>query len=98
MAASVWSQIAGDPGAPLIALVHGSMDRSAGLLRLSRRLDGDHRVLRYDRRGYGRSVDVEGPRSVAANIDDLEVLLADACEPSAPASHASRGHTQSLPP
>ena len=31
------------------------MDRSAGMLKLSRQLDDDFRVLRYDRRGYGRS-------------------------------------------
>ena len=51
------------------------MDRSAGLLRLSRRLDATHRVIRYDRRGYGRSVDVGPPWTVEANIDDLEALL-----------------------
>ena len=51
------------------------MDRSAGLLRLSRRLDTDHRVIRYDRRGYGRSADVGPPWTVEANIDDLEAVL-----------------------
>ena len=51
----IWSHEAGPPGAPPVVLVHGAMDRSAGMLRLSRRLDETHRVLRYDRRGYGRS-------------------------------------------
>ena len=37
------------------------MDRSAGMLKLSRRLDGDFRVLRYDRSGYGRSFPHPGP-------------------------------------
>ena len=36
------------------------MDRSAGLLKLSRRLDDEHLVLRYDRRGYGRSARTTG--------------------------------------
>ncbi len=75
MSASVWAEAAGDPTAPLVAVVHGSMDRSAGLLRLSRRLDASHRVVRYDRRGYGRSGDVGPPWTVDANIDDLEALL-----------------------
>jgi len=75
MSASVSSEAAGDPTAPLVVVVHGSMDRSAGLLRLSRRLDASHHVLRYDRRGYGRSVEVGPPWTVDANIDDLEALL-----------------------
>ncbi len=77
MTARVWSESAGDPSGPLISVVHGSMDRSAGLLRLSRRLDGEHRVLRFDRRGYGRSTDVGPPWTAESNIDDLERLLVD---------------------
>ena len=38
---AIWSEEAGPAGAPLVVLVHGSMDRSAGLLKLSRRLDDD---------------------------------------------------------
>jgi pimeloyl-ACP methyl ester carboxylesterase len=72
----VWSETAGDTGAPLVVVVHGSMDRSAGLLRLSRRLDATHCVVRYDRRGYGRSAGVGPPWTVEANVDDLEALLA----------------------
>jgi pimeloyl-ACP methyl ester carboxylesterase len=71
----IWSTTSGDEGAPLVALVHGSMDRSAGVLRLSRRLDARFRVLRYDRRGYGRSSAAPGPWTVAANVDDLERLV-----------------------
>jgi pimeloyl-ACP methyl ester carboxylesterase len=81
MSAQLWSQSAGDRTSPDAVVVHGSMDRSAGLLRLSRRLDPHYRVLRYDRRGYGRSVEVGSPWTVEANIDDLEALLV---------SHASR--------
>ena len=76
MTAPVWFEVAGDETSPSAAVVHGSMDRSAGLLRLSRRLDATHRVLRYDRRGYGRSVDVGPPWTVEANVADLEGLLA----------------------
>ncbi len=74
-AARVWSDAAGDRSSPPAVVVHGSMDRSAGLLRLSRRLDAEHRVIRYDRRGYGRSAHVGPPWTVEANIDDLEDLL-----------------------
>ena len=46
----IWSHEAGPAGAPLIALVHGAMDRSASMVLLSRRLDDTYRVLRYDQR------------------------------------------------
>lgn len=76
MSATIWSEEAGAPDAPLIALVHGSLDRSAGLLRLSRRLDAQFRVLRYDRRGYGRSAPHPGPYGVDEQVADLVALLA----------------------
>lgn len=75
MTTPLWSEEAGDPGAPLLALVHGSLDRSAGLLKLSRRLDDRFRVLRYDRRGYGRSSPHDGPFGVADQVADLVALL-----------------------
>ena len=83
MPARLWSEAAGDPEAPLVVVVHGSMDRSAGLLRLSRRLDTEQRVLRYDRRGYGRSMGAGPPWTVEANIDDLEAVLERASGPPA---------------
>jgi len=65
----------------LIAIVHGTMDRSTSMLRLSRKLDQRFRVLRYDRRGYGRSVPAEGahqgPFDMARQVDDLVALLDD---------------------
>ena len=74
-ASGIWSEEAGDPDAPLIVLVHGSMDRSAGLLKLSRRLDDRFRVLRYDRRGYGRSTPHDGPFGMDGQVDDLVDVL-----------------------
>ncbi|MDP2290524.1 MAG: alpha/beta hydrolase [Actinomycetota bacterium] len=75
----IWAEEAGDPSHPLIVLVHGAMDRSAGLLKLSRRLDQQFRVLRYDRRGYGRSVPAEGshegPFDMGNQVADLMQLL-----------------------
>lgn len=73
-ASPVWSHETGC--GPLVALVHGSMDRSAGLLRLSRRLDGRARVVRYDRRGYGRSAPHPGPFGMDDQVADLVGVLA----------------------
>jgi pimeloyl-ACP methyl ester carboxylesterase len=76
----IWADEDGPHDAPLIVLIHGSMDRSTGMLRLSRRLDQRFRVLRYDRRGYGRSVDDSGshpgPFGMHDQVDDLVGLLA----------------------
>jgi pimeloyl-ACP methyl ester carboxylesterase len=68
---------AGSPADPLIVLVHGAMDRSAGMLRLSRRLDDSFHVLRYDRRGYGRSIGVGPPFTIADHVRDLESLVVE---------------------
>ena len=59
----------------LVVLIHGAMDRAAGLARLARRLDDRCRVLRYDRRGYGRQIEHLGPYTVEANVADLMELL-----------------------
>lgn len=73
---AIWAEEAGHQAHPLVALVHGAMDRSAGLLKLSRRLDHEYRVLRYDRRGYGRSAPHDGPFDMPAQVTDLVGLLA----------------------
>jgi len=69
-----WS---GPDGAPLVALVHGAMDRGAGLARVARKLDAVARTVRYDRRGYGRNVDHPGPFTIAGNVDDLIEVLGE---------------------
>jgi len=73
----LWSALAGKTSDPLIVLVHGSMDRSAGLLKLSRRLGSQFEVLRYDRRGYGRSVACSGPYTMQDQVDDLARTIAE---------------------
>lgn len=72
---ALWSEAAGPRDAPVVVLVHGSMDRSAGLLRLSRRLDDRFRVIRYDRRGYGRSIGMPPGFGIVAQVDDLRAVL-----------------------
>ena len=64
----------GPADAPVVAVVHGSMDRAAGMIRIARRLRPRFRVVRYDRRGYGRSVH-EGPFGMDAQVEDLVAVL-----------------------
>lgn len=58
-----------------IVLVHGSLDRSAGMARLARELQSHYRVIRYDRRGYARSSNLDGPLTVQQHIADLIEII-----------------------
>ncbi len=73
----LWVDEAGAEDAPLVVLVHGSMDRSTSFAKVVRRLRDDFRVLSYDRRGYGRSVAVGGPFTMGRQVDDLLSVMAD---------------------
>jgi pimeloyl-ACP methyl ester carboxylesterase len=65
----------GPPGAPLVVLIHGTMDRSTSFHKTMGVL-GDCSLLAYDRRGYARSRFAE-PRAttVSDHVDDLLELL-----------------------
>jgi pimeloyl-ACP methyl ester carboxylesterase len=64
--------VEGPADAPPLVVVHGAPDRSAAFRRALRELDATNlRVVRYDRRGYGRSVRAEPARSMADHADDL---------------------------
>jgi pimeloyl-ACP methyl ester carboxylesterase len=69
----IWAQEVGE--GPLVALVHGTMDRSGGMLRVRRVLQSSCTVLRYDRRGYARSLAAGPPTSFRQQVDDLAGLL-----------------------
>ncbi len=89
----VWRTITGPAGEAHVVLVHGSLDRSAGLLRLSRRLDERCRVTRYDRRGYGRSIDLAGPFDIDAHVADLvEIVGGDPGRPCVVVGHSYGGN------
>jgi pimeloyl-ACP methyl ester carboxylesterase len=60
----------GPPGSARVVLVHGSMDRAASFLKVTRRLP-ELDVVRYDRRGYGRSLGAGTASSIAEHVDDL---------------------------
>jgi pimeloyl-ACP methyl ester carboxylesterase len=66
---------AGAPG-PLVVLVHGSLDRCAAFARVvaNEPLRGRH-TIRYDRRGYGKSVDVGPPAGLEDHVDDLLAIV-----------------------
>ena len=61
------------PGAARVVVVHGAMDRSTSFGRVARHLD-DLEVVRYDRRGYGRSIEV-GPGDLDDDVADLLTVL-----------------------
>lgn len=61
-------------GAAQVVIVHGSLDRSASFARVARHLD-DLRVLRYDRRGYGRSIHCGPATSFHQQVDDLAAVV-----------------------
>lgn len=72
---SIWSATTGPAGAIHVVLIHGSLDRSAGMLKLSRRLDDSFRVTRFDRRGYGRSNPHPGPFAIDDHVHDLVSVI-----------------------
>jgi pimeloyl-ACP methyl ester carboxylesterase len=69
----LWVQEVGD--GPVVVLVHGAMDRSGGMLRVRRALQDEFRVVRYDRRGYGRSLAAGAPSSVDQQVEDLAAVV-----------------------
>lgn len=92
MTARIWAAASGPADGVPVVLVHGSLDRSAGLLKLSRRLDHRCRVTRYDRRGYGRSLAVGGPFEMALQVADLVEVIGGAVAPCVVVGHSYGGN------
>ncbi|MDE0803338.1 MAG: alpha/beta hydrolase [Acidimicrobiales bacterium] len=86
-ASGVWRTEHGS--GPTVVLVHGTMDRSTSFGRVVRALD-DHHVVRYDRRGYGRSVALGPPAHFDQQVDDLLDVL-DGSEAAVVAGHSYGG-------
>ena len=76
------------PGVPTVVLVHGSLDRSSAFARVQRHLE-DLRVVRYDRRGYGRSLHLGPSATFSTQVDDLTGVVGD--EPSVVVGHSLGG-------
>lgn len=74
-------QVDGSNPATTVVFIHGAADRGAAFARVGRHLPGVQ-LVRYDRRGYGRSVGARppevttGPALLAAQIDDLVAVVA----------------------
>ncbi len=62
---------------PALVLVHGAPDRSTGFRGVLPHC-ADRFVLLYDRRGYGRSLDMTPARTMVDHAEDLLALL-DGC-------------------
>jgi pimeloyl-ACP methyl ester carboxylesterase len=63
-------------GTPLVAFVHGVLDRGRSFEPVADLLDGDCRILHYDRRGYGTARHAPGvPADVHQHIEDLLAVL-----------------------
>lgn len=83
-----WAHEEGDGDGPLVVLVHGTMDRSTSFVKAIRRLDG-LRVVRYDRRGYGRSAHLPVADHLDDHVDDLFGVVAG--RPAVVAGHSIGG-------
>jgi pimeloyl-ACP methyl ester carboxylesterase len=59
---------------PAVVLIHGAMDRGAGMLRVARRLRHLD-LIRYDRRGYGRSREAGPPKRFQDHVQDLDEVM-----------------------
>jgi len=81
-----WRQAIGS--GPTVVLVHGTMDRSSSFNRVRKRVDG-FRVVTYDRRGYGRSVELGPPVGFGQQVDDLLDVVGD--EPALVFGHSYGG-------
>lgn len=65
---------AGPPGSPRVVMVHGSLDRSTAFLRAMRLLDR-LAVVRYDRRGYGKSLAAGTCTTFDEQVADLAAVV-----------------------
>lgn len=78
----------GGAGGERVVLVHGSLDRSSAFLRVQRLLE-DLTVVRYDRRGYAKSIAVGAGASFDEQVDDLAEVVGG--RPSIVAGHSLGG-------
>ena len=62
-------------GDDLVVLVHGVLDSARSFDQVVQLLDEECRILRYDRRGYGQSVDGREPPGVDQHVEDLLTVL-----------------------
>jgi pimeloyl-ACP methyl ester carboxylesterase len=78
----------GPAGARRVVFVHGSLDRSTAFLRAARALR-DLTVIRYDRRGYGRSLAAGPSTRFDDQVADLAAVVGS--EPAIVVGHSLGG-------
>jgi pimeloyl-ACP methyl ester carboxylesterase len=79
-------------GSQRVVFVHGVLDRGGSFERVTALLENECRMLVYDRRGYGDSIDAPGaPVGVDGHIDDLIGVLDG--EPAVVVGHSFGGVT-----
>jgi pimeloyl-ACP methyl ester carboxylesterase len=77
----------GPSAGPVIVMVHGAPDRGTSFRPLLRHLP-DHRVVLYDRRGYGRSIGATPPTGMVDHARDLLAIVARLDAPAVVAAHS----------
>lgn len=77
------------PG-PVVAFIHGALDRAAGMARLAREASAQAPCVRYDRRGYGDRWEHPGPFTIQGNVDDVQAIVGD--RPCVLVGHSYGGH------
>jgi pimeloyl-ACP methyl ester carboxylesterase len=62
-------------GGALVVFVHGVLGRGSSFDRVAPLLPSGCRTWWYDRRGYGRSRDADGPHGIDTHVADLVAML-----------------------
>ncbi len=77
----------GPPTTPALVFVHGAPDRSTSFRSVLPHF-ADRRVVLYDRRGYGRSVEASPARAMIDHANDLLAVLDDCQVPPIVVAHS----------
>ena len=80
-------KVHGPEGGPSVVLVHGTPDTSGAFAKVLAHL-GDLRVITYDRRGYGRSVHLAPPLTMAHHARDLLAIIEQCPRPPVVVAHS----------
>jgi pimeloyl-ACP methyl ester carboxylesterase len=87
MTGDLFVEVHGPGAGPPVILVHGAPDRSSSFRAVLAHL-ADRRVVVYDRRGYGRSVDAPPATSMGDHAADLLAIIDELDEPAVVVGHS----------
>ncbi len=83
----IYVEAHGPPTTPALVLVHGAPDRST-TFRAVLPMQAGRRIVLYDRRGYGRSLEAPPARTMLDHADDLLAILEDFPVPPVVVAHS----------